>query len=49
MAFLVSNPEDVVYDPELFEDTVYHLNPKGRKLRTASILDSYMKEFQDAK
>ena len=46
---IISNAEDVVYDPELFEDTVYHLNPMGRKLRTASILDSYMKEFQDAK
>jgi len=35
---IICNPEDVVYDPELFEDTVYHLNPKGRELRSKLIM-----------
>jgi hypothetical protein len=30
-------PQDYVYDPSLFFDTVYHLNAEGRQLRTAQL------------
>ena len=31
---LLGQPEDYVYDDSLFEDTIYHLGPVGRRLRT---------------
>jgi len=31
---LLGHPEDYVYDDSLFSDTVYHLGPAGRTLRT---------------
>jgi hypothetical protein len=36
---LSCEPEAVAYDPRLFEDTVYHLNPEGRRQRTSFILN----------
>jgi hypothetical protein len=36
---VLNTPEDLVFDDELFFDSVYHLNRKGRELRTNKLLD----------
>ncbi len=34
------SPEEMVFDPSFFFDTVYHLNAQGRPVRTQKVLDS---------
>jgi hypothetical protein len=34
-----SRPSDFTYDQSLFFDTVYHLNERGRPLRTQKMID----------
>jgi len=34
----ICTPEETVYAPRFFEDTIDHLNPEGRKLRTSFII-----------
>lgn len=36
---LVSNPREFVFDDNLFFDTVYHLNARGRAMRTDKLVD----------
>lgn len=42
---MASTPQDFVYDDDLFFDTVYHLNAKGRELRTENIIQALAREL----
>lgn len=36
---VINTPQDFVFDDSLFFDTVYHLNKKGRELRTEKLIE----------
>ncbi|MBL0256825.1 MAG: hypothetical protein IPQ03_04530 [Bacteroidetes bacterium] len=40
---VLNTPEDFLYNDSLFFDTVYHLNGKGREIRTKAFIDFYRK------
>jgi hypothetical protein len=42
--FLLGQPKDYVYDDALFQDTIYHLGPVGRRLRTERLSEAIRKE-----
>lgn len=35
---LINTPEDFIYPDEYFADTIYHLNPKGERIRSDALL-----------
>jgi hypothetical protein len=41
---ILNNPNDFVYDDSLFYDTVYHLDKKGRNLRTEKLIE-FIKKY----
>lgn len=40
---VINTPQDFVFDDSLFYDTVYHLNKKGRELRTEKLIEAIEK------
>lgn len=43
---VIGKPSDFIYEDSLFFDTVYHLNLKGKQLRTAQIIE-YFQEHKN--
>lgn len=43
---VISTPENYVYGNEMFFDTVYHLNSKGREIRTLQVLNDLERVIQ---
>jgi hypothetical protein len=44
---VISSPEDYAFPSDCFYDTGYHLNAKGRELRTARLIRDLERYFQD--
>lgn len=40
---ILNKPEDLVFEDSFFFDTVYHLNKKGRNIRTDKLINSILK------
>lgn len=45
--YALSTPEDFVYDDDLFFDSIYHMNAKGRDLRTKKMIDFLSPHLQN--
>ncbi len=39
MIEIISTPEDFIFDDNLFFDSIYHLNKKGREIRTDKLIE----------